>query len=89
MKAELKKWIAGGYGETLTAPARVRPLRHVQGLRQTASGYGNKLATPYQVQINSRWRRVYCCCFSNSGTCYVGKPGAWEYIVTDIKDKRP
>jgi len=44
-----------------------------RGLQQTASGYGRKLATPWMVQVNGRWRRVYCCCFSNIGTCFIGK----------------
>lgn len=42
-----------------------------KGLQQTASGYGRKLLTPYKLSLNGRLLRVYCCCFSNSGTCYV------------------
>lgn len=44
-----------------------------KGLQYTRSGYGRKIPTRYMVRIpgQTRWRRVYCCCFSNSGTCYV------------------
>ena len=41
------------------------------GLQQTATGYGKKLTTPYKVSIGSRWYRVYCCIYSNSGLLYV------------------
>jgi hypothetical protein len=44
-----------------------------KGLTQTASGYGRKLTTPYKVKFNGRWRRVYCCQFSNAGTLYIGR----------------
>lgn len=55
-----------------------------RGLQQTHSGYGNRLMTRYKVRIGCRWRRVYCACFSNAGTCYVGKPGNWLYTVNDV-----
>ena len=58
-------------------PARYAPLWwHEQGLSYTASGYGRRIPTPYMVQLpdSPRWRRVYCCCFSNAGTCYVDGP---------------
>ena len=42
-----------------------------QGLSYTASGYGRKIPTRYKVKYNNRWYRVYCCIFSNSGTCYI------------------
>jgi hypothetical protein len=44
---------------------------HKLGLSYTRSGYGAKIPTIHKVKINNRWRRVYCCCYSNSGTCYV------------------
>jgi len=50
---------------------------HEQGRMQTATGYGKKLTTPYKVEHNGRLYRVYCACFSNSGTLYIlpgGKP---------------
>lgn len=47
----------------------------------TISGYGAAIRTRYMVRINSRWRRVYCAQFGNSGTLYIGKPGKWEWTV--------
>jgi hypothetical protein len=39
----------------------------------TASGYGAKIPTEYMVKVNgeNRWRRIYCCIYSNSGILYV------------------
>lgn len=49
---------------------------------QAPSGYGRKIATCYLVRIGGRgpWRRVYCCIFSNMGTCYVVKGGEWAIV---------
>ena len=54
-----------------------------QGLSFTASGYGRRIPTRHQVRINGRWRRVYCCIFSNSGTCYVEQGSGRDWIVVD------
>jgi hypothetical protein len=43
-----------------------------KGLSFTATGYGRKIPTRYMIRLNGKWRRVYCCIFSNSGTCYIG-----------------
>jgi len=57
-------------------PAKYAPLWwHTAGKSQTASGYGRRLTTAHMVLVNGRWRRVYCCCFSNSGTCYIDGQG--------------
>jgi hypothetical protein len=48
----------------------------------SASGYGAKIPTCTMVRYNGKWRRVYVACFSNAGTAYIGKPGAWELIVS-------
>ena len=55
---------------------------HLRGLSYTATGYGRKIPTRTMVKLpgSNRWRRVYCCCFSNSGTCYVEVPGGWHVI---------
>lgn len=59
---------------TVSVECKEKPLWfHDKGLMQTASGYGKRLVTPYMVRFNDKWRRVYCCVFSNSGTCYIGK----------------
>ena len=53
-----------------------------RGLQFTASGYGHKIPTRQMVKIPgvNRWRRVYCCCFSNVGTCYVEQGENWIII---------
>ena len=53
---------------------------HDKGLSQTASGYGSKLTTPYKVEHNGRLYRVYCVCWSNSGTLYIQSKGENLYI---------
>jgi len=74
-----------GFETTVPFDCKESPLWfHDQGLQQTATGYGNRLATPYMVKVRGKWRRVYCCQYSNVGTLYIGKPGAWEYIVENI-----
>lgn len=70
--------------QTIKVEHREKPLWfHEKGLMETATGYGLKLTSPLQVKWNGRWRRVYVCCISNSGTAYIGKPGAWEAVVTE------
>lgn len=57
------------------------------GLQYTRSGYGRRIPTRHMVRLpgSPRWRRVYCCIYSNSGTCYVDGPkdsaGKREWIV--------
>lgn len=50
-----------------------RPLKwHLQGLQQTASGYGRKLISPRCVKLpDGRERRIYITCFSNSGSAWI------------------
>lgn len=55
-----------------------------RGLQETDSGYGNKLTTQYKVKcINGKTYRVYCRCYSNSGTLYI-LIGGYEKIVHDF-----
>ena len=48
------------------------------GLQQTASGYGSKLTSRLMVRVHgeSRLRRVYVTCWSNSGTAWFVHSGA-------------
>lgn len=56
-------------------PVKVNPMpHHIAGLSYTATGYGRKIPTDYMVNYLGRWRRVYCCVFSNSGTLYIVTP---------------
>ena len=58
---------------TIEAPHKEHPLWwQEKGLLYTATGYGARIPTRHMVQLNGRWRRVYCCIFSNSGTLYIG-----------------
>lgn len=57
---------------------------HLRGLSYTRTGYGRKIPTRTMVRLpgSPRWRRVYCCIFSNIGTCYVtNKDGSWTVIA--------
>lgn len=46
---------------------------HVNNLSWTASGYGSRIPMPYVIQVAGRWRRVYCCIYSNNGTLFIGR----------------
>lgn len=60
-----------------------RPLWwHKQGLSYTASGYGGKIPTPHKIRHNNREKRVYCMCYSNSGTLYILNHG--KRLILDI-----
>jgi hypothetical protein len=75
------------HGETrYTAPAMEKEFWWQKlGLTYTASGYGRRIPTRYMVQVNGKWRRVYCCQISNAGTCYIGKLSPDAIIVSDIE----
>lgn len=54
---------------------------------QGVYGYGRKISTDYMATFNGRKHRVYCCCFSNAGTCYVLSGGKWLVVKDgDIPD---
>lgn len=53
---------------------------HKRGLMQTATGYGRKLTTSMMIHFNGRLRRIYCCIYSNAGSCYIIHNGQWLYI---------
>lgn len=56
---------------------------HLRGLQYTRSGYGSRIPTAHMVRFNGRWRRVYCCIWSNSGTCYIGRNLRDGHIVRE------
>lgn len=75
----------------ITAHFELTDLEHKQallpwqaaGLQYTRSGYGSRIPTSHMVKLpgSPRWRRVYCCIWSNSGTCYVpDRTGNWTVI---------
>lgn len=53
-----------------------------QGLSYTSSGFGRKIPSSKMIKLpdSNRWRRVYCCIYSNSGTCYVLQGNDWIVI---------
>lgn len=62
---------------------RYAPLPHHKlGLSYTRTGYGKRIPTDTMVKLpgGSRWRRVYCCIFSNAGTTYVLQGKDWVVI---------
>ncbi len=46
----------------------------------TRTGYGKKVPTSLMIKLKGRWRRVYCCIFSNTGTCYVTSGKDWIVV---------
>ena len=82
--------VAGNYLNSFTVQVESKeaPLWiHDAGLDRTASGYGSRIPTRYMVKFNGRWRRVYCRCYSNNGTLYIGQLRAVgeRLIVRDYK----
>ena len=62
---------------TTEVESKYAPLYyHTAGLMQTTTGYGKRIALDTMVKFNGKWRRVYCCIYSNVGTCYIGKLSA-------------
>lgn len=69
-------------GYTMTPfETREKPLfHHLHGLSYTATGYGRKIPTVYQVKDGNRWKRVYVCCYSNTGTAYFLRGEKWVTV---------
>lgn len=64
-------------GKSVDVPTQDKPLWWQKlGRSFTASGYGSRIPTTRMVQLpgSTRWRRVYCCCYGNSGYCFVDGP---------------
>ena len=60
--------------QTILVESKIEPLPWQKlGLSYTATGYGRRIPTQHKVKFNGKWRRVYCCIFSNIGTLYIGK----------------
>jgi hypothetical protein len=89
--AQAARLTAGIDGKSVQVEAKIAPLEwQKRGLSYTRSGYGRRIPTSRMVRLpgEARWRRVYVCIFSNSGTAYVedrknlkadGRPG-WIVI---------
>lgn len=83
MKQFTSQDIRPGYGnpETLYIDATREELLYSptdwqkRGLQETATGYGSKLTTVHKISLDGKLYRVYCCCYSNAGTCYITRKG--------------
>lgn len=62
---------AGPMGPFSTAHVDARVSDPPRSYRGRADGYGSRIPTRYEVSIAGRWRRVYCCQWSNAGTYYI------------------
>ena len=51
-----------------------------RGLMYTSTGYGRKIPTTLMLKYNGRWHRIYCCIYSNVGTCYIVSKGEWVIV---------
>jgi hypothetical protein len=81
----------GAYAMKIIARYYLDELEHKEkllwwqerGLSYTATGYGQKIPTTNMVKLpgSNHWRRVYCCIFSNIGTCYVADPGGLVTVI--------
>ena len=47
--------------------------RQKMNLQYSASGYGRKIPTSKMIKIGKKFYRLYCCIFSNVGSCYIIK----------------
>lgn len=69
---------------TIEVEAKDAPMKHhLSGLSWTATGYGKAIPSRTMVKYNGRWRRVYVCIFSNSGTAYIKAPSGQTIIVKE------
>jgi hypothetical protein len=57
------------------------------GLTYTATGYGRKIPSRWQIRIKgeSRWRRVYVTQYSNTGTTWIRYRGQDFVVVRDLE----
>lgn len=67
-------------GELFGVPAKIKEIDSIP----TGMWYGSRRPTRYMVKYKNRWRRVYCCIYSNVGTCFIGKSLRDGIIVEDI-----
>tara|TARA_R110000765_G_scaffold149236_1_gene251835 strand:+ start:453 stop:695 length:243 start_codon:yes stop_codon:yes gene_type:complete len=48
------------------------------------TGYGRKIPTARWFKVRNRWRRVYVCIFSNSGSAFVVIDGKNWFLSPDV-----
>jgi hypothetical protein len=87
-KIMFKKSDTGGFAyaqDTFAISEVIQKLTPWQerGYSYSSTGYGRKIPTSVVVKIANRYYRVYCCVFSNIGTCYIVKNK--ENYIIDIE----
>ena len=66
---------------------REKPLAwQIKGLQYTATGYGSRIPTRWQIKVDGRWLRVYCIVYSNAGTLFIGKKYDGSAVVQIWED---
>lgn len=53
---------------------------HLEGLSQTASGYGRKLTTSHKIHYEGKLYRIYATCFSNAASHWFTVKGKRIYV---------
>lgn len=78
-----KAWAQHGQwgGPYRTESIPVKQTYYIPRKGQTVSGYGKRLPTSFMVKWKGRWHRVFCVCYSNSGTAYARLDGV-DTVVT-------
>lgn len=51
-----------------------------RNLQETATGYGAKLTTSCKINFNGKLYRVYCTCYSNSGSAWFKVKGRTIFV---------
>ena len=49
--------------------------------RQTSSGYGAKLTTPYKISLDGKMRRLYATCYGNASSVWFMLGGERVHIL--------
>jgi hypothetical protein len=52
----------------------------LQGLHETACGYGRKLTLPYKINYNGQLYRLYCTQISNAGSVWFISKGVKVFV---------
>ena len=79
LEAYLQHGKAGGPYRTESVPVKETEAPRFY----SASGYGSRIPTEYMVWSASRWRRVYCVCWSNVGSLYIGRGDSKIFVSID------
>ena len=82
--AEWMSVFVNGTWRTWEEAVAATPEWRKAGKLETATGYGNKLHTPYMLDYEGRRRRLYRRRFGNVGVTYIIVRG--EEVIVDIEE---